>query len=49
MLKKYHAFYGSRRFMKCTFVSHVKGRTRQEVREYKAAEIFGHNRKEVPG
>jgi len=49
LLKKYHAFCGSRIFMKCTFVSHVKGRTRQEAREYGAAEIFGDNRREVPG
>lgn len=49
LLKKYHAFYGSRRFTKCTFVSHVKGRTTQKAPEYGAEEIFVDNRKEVPG
>jgi hypothetical protein len=49
LLKKYHAFYGSSNFMKCTFVAHVKGKTKEETREYGSAEIFGDNRKEVPG
>lgn len=37
-LEKYHAFYGNRRFIKRTFASHIKGRTRHKAREYGTTE-----------